>query len=76
MAEKQDYYELLGVAKDASADDIKKAYRKLAKKCIIAVYLFQKRNLTKDTFGGTIITVKKRKETLKNDPSRGNEARR
>jgi molecular chaperone DnaJ len=31
MAEKRDYYEVLGVAKDASADDIKRAYRKLAK---------------------------------------------
>jgi molecular chaperone DnaJ len=32
MAEKRDYYEVLGVSKDSSADEIKKAYRKLAKK--------------------------------------------
>lgn len=33
MAEnKRDYYEVLGVKKDASADDIKKAYRKMAMK--------------------------------------------
>ncbi len=32
MAEKRDYYEVLGVAKDASADQIKSAYRKIAMK--------------------------------------------
>ncbi|MDR0957064.1 MAG: molecular chaperone DnaJ [Candidatus Nomurabacteria bacterium] len=32
MAEKRDYYEVLGVKKDASADEVKKAFRKLAVK--------------------------------------------
>ena len=30
MAEKRDYYEVLGVQKNANADEIKKAYRKAA----------------------------------------------
>lgn len=30
MATKRDYYEILGIAKDASTDEIKKAYRKMA----------------------------------------------
>ena len=33
MAEKRDYYEVLGVDKNATDEDIKKAYRKMAKEC-------------------------------------------
>lgn len=32
MADKRDYYEVLEIQKGASDDEIKKAYRKLAKK--------------------------------------------
>ena len=33
MADKRDYYEVLGLSKGASDDDIKKAYRRIAKEC-------------------------------------------
>src|SRR5215210_3461608 len=32
MANKQDYYEILGIKRDAKPDEIKKAYRRLARK--------------------------------------------
>lgn len=34
MANSKDYYDILGVSKSASEDDIKRAYRKLARKYI------------------------------------------
>ena len=35
MAVKRDYYEVLGVDRSASADDIKRSYRRLAMKFIL-----------------------------------------
>src|ERR671919_2636750 len=32
MADKRDYYQVLGIARTASADEIKRAYRQLARK--------------------------------------------
>ena len=33
MAEQRDYYDVLGVAKNATEAELKKAYRKMAMKC-------------------------------------------
>ena len=40
MAERRDYYELLGVAHDATNDQLKRAYRKLAMRHHPNLFLF------------------------------------
>ena len=44
MAEKRDYYEVLGVNKNATDDELKKAFRKLAKNIIqMQIQIIEKR---------------------------------
>ena len=33
MANKRDYYEVLGVSKNVTEDELKKAYRKISSRC-------------------------------------------
>lgn len=48
MADKRDYYEVLGVSKGASEDEIKKAYRQSAKN-IIPTFIPATKNVKKNS---------------------------
>ena len=61
----RDYYEVLGVAKDASQDDIKKAYRSLAKK-----YHPDVTDLSKDEAEAKFKEVSEAYEVLSDDSKR------
>lgn len=72
MAEaKRDYYEVLGVQKGATEDEIKKAYRKTAKN-IILIFILTIRKLRKNLKSATrhmrcFQTLRKRRATISLD---------
>ncbi len=65
MATKPDFYTTLGVAKDASADDLKKAYRKMAMK------YHPDRNPSDKTAEAKFKEVNEAYDVLKDDQKRG-----
>ena len=64
MANKRDYYEVLGVNKNATEDELKKAYRKLAKKYHPDANLDNKEEAEKKG-----VTLERPKDKLQEDKS-------